>query len=204
MPLDCGMDFGNMDSLVVGQEIGTEFYREFHILKSFHILTPGTYKEIAKDFVEYYKYHRKKILNYYYDRAANSNRNERLPLAEAFAAAIKEYDSEWTINLMSIGWGNVPHDQKHMLIKMILSESDPRYPHLRINEGNNKELILSIQMAPILIKDGRVTKDKRSEKKKLSDLPTKSTNFSDGFDYLLWGKYGHLLKASMAYKASVS
>jgi hypothetical protein len=200
LPLDAGMDFGNMDSLVIGQEIGNELYREFHALKFFYCLTPDTYKDVAKEFVEYYKFHKKKVLNYYYDRAANSNRNEREPLAQAFASEIRALDRDWTVNLKSVGWGNVPHDQKNMLWKMILSESDPKFPRFRINEGNCKELVLSMQMAPTKVEEGKIKKDKRSEKKKLADLPTKSTNPSDAIDYLIWGKYSHLLKNTIAYR----
>ena len=59
LPLDAGMDFGNMDSLVIGQEIGNELYREYHCLKFFYTLAPSTYKDVAREFVEYYKYHKK-------------------------------------------------------------------------------------------------------------------------------------------------
>lgn len=124
------------------------------------------------------------MLNYYYDRAANSNRNESLPLAQAFAEEIKALDKEWQVNLKSVGWGNIPHHHKHMLFKMMLSETDPKFPRIRVNEGNRKELAMSIQMAPTKVEDGKVKKDKKS-KKKLADLPTKSTNPSDAFDYLI-------------------
>ena len=149
-PLDAGMDFGNMDSFVVCQEIGNELYREFHALKFFYVLTPQTYKELAKEFAEYYKYHQKKVLNYYYDRSGNSARNERLPLAQSFAEELRALG--WIVNLKSVGWGNVPHDQKHLLWKTILAEDDPRYPRYRVNEGTVKNSLCRNRWRQCLLK----------------------------------------------------
>jgi hypothetical protein len=50
----------------------------------------------------------------------------------------------------------------------------------------------------VIISREGLKKDKKSEKKKLEDLPMHSTNASDSADYIIWGLYAHLLPRSNA------
>lgn len=87
-------------------------------------------------------------------------------LAQAFAEEIKALDKEWQVNLKSVGWGNIPHHHKHMLFKMMLSETDPKLFNVYVNEGNCKELAkVNTDGAYQGLEDGKVKKDKKSEKK---------------------------------------
>lgn len=203
-PLDAGMDFGNMNSLVIGQEWGNEY----RALKFFHALDPLKISDLAKMFTTYYKFHKEKVLNFYYDRAANARRpDSNISYAEEFKRDILRNDSAWRITLKSIGWPNVPHQDRRLLWINILDDKNTRYPSFRMNEPNCSELKSSMQLAPTKVVDGVVKKDKSSERKRLELLPTQSTNASDAIDYLIWGKYANRLPKSgnaQVYTASFS
>lgn len=189
-PLDGGMDFGNMNSLAIGQEVG----QEFRVLNFLYALDPQKMKDLAKKFTNYYKFHKKKLFNLYYDRAANARRpDSNVSYAEEFKQEILKQDNSWTVNLKSQGWRNVPHQDRRLLWLAILDNKNNNYPNFRMNENNCRELKSSIQLAPTKVVEGVVKKDKSSERKKLEELPMQSTNASDAIDYLIWGKYGDIL-----------
>ena len=66
-------------------------------------------------------------------------------------------------------------------------------PELKIDYYECKELRSSLEMAEAVVKAAKngkktIQKVKTSEKRKLSDLPMKSTNMSDAFKYWLCRK----------------
>ena len=69
-----------------------------------------------------------------------------------------------------------------------MSERNPRLPILRIDASAAKYLKLSLENARTKVKNGIVFKDKRSEKLPVEQLPTRSTNPSDSFKYLVMTK----------------
>ncbi|PKP02074.1 MAG: hypothetical protein CVU11_13280 [Bacteroidetes bacterium HGW-Bacteroidetes-6] len=180
-----GADFGNMNSLVVNQSLG----REFRTVKCMHVLQPDIIDDLADMFCNYYKYHREKVLDLYYDRAGNNRMpNSRSTVVQQFRFKILERKEGWIVNLKSLDMKNVPHDSRKLLIDVIHSETDNALPIHRIDECNAPEYVNSIRMAPFDTFTKK--KDKRSEKKRnLADLPMNSTNYSDANDYALWGMF---------------
>ena len=71
-PLEAGMDSGNMLSMVLGQQDK----KKYKVLKELYTLPPNTARELADNFLEYFKPHRRKILKLYYDRYGYSNKEE--------------------------------------------------------------------------------------------------------------------------------
>jgi hypothetical protein len=190
--LNCGMDFGNMCSMVVFQEKG----KEIRFVKEFFVLKPENLDELADQFCMYYRNHKKKLLYYYYDRAGNKTESlSKRTQAEYFKQKVESKREGWLVILMSKGIGDIPHARKHLLIDVILKEKDDRFPSVKINEDRCPCLKSSMQLAPLKINDkNKVEKVKTSEDRKLSDLPMYSTNFSDAFDYPIYQKFQELLK----------
>jgi len=185
--LIAGADFGNMNSLVLNQYVG----REFRTIKNMHVLQPDIIDDLADIFCDYYRYHRNKILDIYYDRAGNNRMpNSRSTVAEQLRNKILEKKEGWIVNMKSLHMKNVLHEDRKLLIDSIHSESDPSLPIHRIDEANCREYVNSIRYAPYLTQDKK--KDKRSEKKRnLAELPMNSTNYSDANDYPMWALFGH-------------
>lgn len=190
--LEAGLDIGNMKSLVVGQQSG-ELYR---LLKFFYTLPPFSYRELGDAFTSFFKEHQNKVLDLYYDRAANNYAS----MGEDGASKMKEVieftasgvRTGWLVNLMSIKQANIPMDVEYEFMMAMCAEETLGLPKLRIDSLNCKEVKSSMENAPAKIsyrKSVKVTsKDKRSEKLPIERLPLESTNPSDAVKYLLCRK----------------
>lgn len=198
--LDVGIDFGNMNSMVINQEFG----REFRTVKNLHVLQPDIIDDLADAFVEYYRFHSRKVVNVYYDRAGNNRMpNSRETVAVQFKNKILSKKQGWIVNMKSINMKIIFHEDRKLLIDKIHTEDDPNLPMHRIDESNCRELVNSMRNAGYLTTEKK--KDKKSEKKRnLSELPFNSTNYSDAFDYVIWGKYSSKLKSSGAGSLTAS
>ncbi|UOB16580.1 hypothetical protein [Abyssalbus ytuae] len=190
LPLDGGLDTGNMCSLVIGQEHG----KQYRGLKEFWTLPPDFLPELGKNFVEYFKYHKRKELRLYHDRAANKWKQ----VGEDHASKIKkaiEYDENgrrtgWNVILMNQNQGNILQETEYELMLEMMSGKNDRLPILVIDKHNCKCWKSSMEQAMKIIRvdrEGKKTihKDKSSEKLPVHQLPMKSTNMSDAGKYLL-------------------
>lgn len=201
-PLDGGMDFGNMLSLVIGQDDGS-LYR---VHKNFYELPPGYIRELADEFLRFFAGHRCKVLNLYYDRAGNNYQSQGEDLAGKIRDAIERDGSGartgWTVNLMSRKQGDIAQNAEYDFMMELMSGKNAKLPELLIDSKNCPELVSSIELARALVKykgDVKVVaKDKRSEKLPLRKLPRLSTNFSDAFKYLMMRREWRVAVAARA------
>lgn len=191
-PLDGGMDFGKMLSLVVAQADG-KLYR---IHKNFHELPPGWYRELADQFLRFFADHPTRQLYLYYDRAGNNYQRQGADAAASIKDAI-ERDKDgrrtgWTVTLMSRKQANIDQHAEYGFMRELLSGDNKVLPSLIIDALNCPELISSIEHAKAYVKyRGNVkvvSKIKKSEKLSEKKLPKFSTNYSDAFKYLMMRK----------------
>lgn len=190
-PLAAGIDFGNMCSMSVAQ-YGKEGNRDcIRVVKFLHTLAPEYVSDLGIKFRRYFSPMRNKILKLYYDRAGNAYKSVGEDQVSKFKKAV-EYDGNqrtgWTVQLMSLSQGNIPQPEEYSFMQEILSETNPRLPVVRIDASAAKYLKLSLENARTKVKDGIVFKDKSTEKLPVNELPTKSTNPSDSFKYLIMTK----------------
>ena len=197
--IDAGMDFGNMLSMIIAQD-GKG--RDYNILKEFYTLPPKSIRELADQFVEYFKPHEEKTLNLYYDRAGNNYQKTGQDLASQIKKAIEKDEkgkrTGWKVILRSVGQATIHSNTEYNFMMDLLSETNPQLPKVKIDMFKCKCLKSSIEKAPtkVVNRNGRklVVKDKRSEGMPVHKLPSESTNFSDAFKYLMCRK--HWLKLS--------
>lgn len=191
-PLRLGVDFGNMCSLSIAQE-GTFNGRDcLRILKFIYTLAPEYIADLGQKFREYFAPMINKTVYLYYDRAGNSYKKVSSDQATQFKRAI-EFDGSnrrtgWTVVMMSLNQGNIGQPEEYNFMQILLSGGNLRLPIVMIDAYSAKHLKLSLENARTLIKSGIVYKDKRSEKLPIDQLPTKSTNPSDSFKYLMMTK----------------
>lgn len=191
--IDAGMDFGNMISMIIAQD-GKK--RDYNVLKEFHTLPPKSIREIADQFISYFKHQEEKTLNLYYDRAGNNYSKTGQDLASQIKKAIEKTEdgkrTGWTVILKSIGQGNIHSNTEYNFMNDLLSGMNPLLPNVLIDQFNCKCLKSSLEKAPtkVVNRNGRklVVKDKKSEGLPTHKLPTESTNFSDAFKYLMCRK----------------
>jgi hypothetical protein len=187
-PIDAGMDFGNMLSMVIGQRDGSTY----RVHKNLHELPPGWMREMADQFLEFFEQHENKELDLYYDRAGNNYQKQGQDQATQIKYAIEHYAdgrrTGWVVNLMSRKQATIKQNAEYNFMQEFMAGQVPGLPDLAIDECNCKELISSIEKAKAEVKyTGSVKtvyKIKKTEKLAPKKLPMLSTNYSDAFKYL--------------------
>lgn len=187
--LDAGMDFGNMNSMIVAQDDG----HTLRCLKTFYVLPPAYLRELADTFLAYFTQHEEKTLNLYYDRAGNNYRKQKEDIASKIKAAIEKdgngRSTGWTVILKSKFQGNIAQADEYVFMQELLSGRNKRLPAILIDTYNCRPLKASLEGAKTRKTDkGIIAKDKRSEKLAPERLPMESTNMSDAFKYLTMRK----------------
>jgi hypothetical protein len=190
-PLDAGMDFGNMISMVIGQERGNYFY----CLKNLFTLAPESSQEMAKKFLNFFTHQKHKELNLYYDRSGNQYSKLKKDWASEIKQHIEKLDGAntgWKVNLMSKNQATIFHSEEYNFMKNMMGDYHKEIPKLKIDRYQCRELKSSLELAKTKLHTHRRTgakeilKDKSSEALPLPKLPMNSTNMSDALKYLLY------------------
>jgi hypothetical protein len=189
--LEAGVDFGDMCSMVTAQPRGNFLY----CLKEFYTLEPENEIQLAKKFTDFYKFHKTKVLDLYYDRSGNQYAKVKRDWANALKNAIEFQNgisTGWTVNLMSLNQATIYQDEEFAFAKALMGETTLGLLKLKIDKFQCKCLKSSLELTKIKIKtktgSGSRTlhKDKSSESLPILLRPMYSTNFSDAFKYLIY------------------
>lgn len=192
-PLRLGVDFGNMCSMVIGQDGRLQGRTCLRVLKFLYTLAPEYVADLGKKFRTFFAPMENKVVHLYYDRAGNQYAKVKKSQVEELKRAI-EIDGEtgkhtgWTVRLMSMNQATITQAEEYAFMLKLLGEDMPRLPAVRIDYYAAKELRLSLQNAHTIVKDEIVYKNKNSERLPIADLPTRSTNPSDAFKYFCMSK----------------
>lgn len=189
-PICIAFDYNsNINWLVAGQPVGAKI----RVLKSFYVKYQRKLRELVDDFCDYYQYHEKREVVFYYDNTAlgsNYAVND-----EDFAAVIVQQfkKNKWKVHSMYIGQQLRQHE-KYTLIDQSFKGQKNLMP--MINEPNNEALIMGIQHAGVRIGRRGWEKDKTQEKKEESEesLLEHRTDGTDAFDTLMVGVLLHPFK----------
>lgn len=200
-PVDIEFDYGDMCSCSVSQTFG----REERYIATFEVVLPLDIDDLVTIVNNFLRHHKYKVINLYKDPSGNYAKNRKKQVYGLQTInAFKAYG--WhVVDRCPEGSINPEHSAKHQLISIILKETNPRFPIVRIIHETNSNLTSSLKKAPLLMKINNrygtkeITKDKSSEKNTaLDDKPDSTTDHSDHFDVKLWHKYNHLLPSSNA------
>lgn len=187
--LECGVDFGDMCSIVTAQPRGNYLY----CLKEFYTLAPENEIQLGQKFREFFKHHKVKVLDMYYDRSGNQNSKTKRDWANAVKNAIEWENGVkvWTVNLMSENQATIYQEEEFNFAKTLMGEMTVGLLKLKIDKFQCKCLKSSLELTKIKIKtDAKgsksLHKDKSSESLPILLRPMYSTNFSDAFKYLIY------------------
>jgi hypothetical protein len=189
--LECGVDFGDMCSIVAGQPRGNYLY----CLKEFYTLAPENEIQLGLKFRLFFSHHKNKVLDMYYDRSGNQNSKTKRDWANAVANAIMYENGAstgWTVNLMSLNQATIYHDEEFQFAKAFMGETTIGLMKLKIDKFQCKCLKSSLELTKIKLKTDTKTgskslhKDKSSESLPILLRPMYSTNFSDAFKYFIY------------------
>lgn len=87
-----------------------------------------------------------------------------------------------------------PQSDKYLLWGLVLREERENLPLVRFNGDRCRFTLISMNNAMIKDVDGKLQKDKSSERKTSGVLPEEATHFSDAADKIIWTKFGGGLK----------
>lgn len=203
-PLEISTDWGSSASfLSVGQERNYDFSTHQTSLFPVDCTINEFYAErneeddtlvnsLCDKFCKYYEHHLNKCVILFRDRYGDVRH----------ANSKKSYNEIFITRLQLNGWRveqrvhpgiEPPQHDKFLLWMNILAETDARYPHFRINGDKCKYTLISMNNTRVITdKDGKFSKDKRSERNQFVS-PLEATHFSDTVDKRIWTKYGALL-----------
>jgi hypothetical protein len=189
--LEAGVDFGDMCSMVIAQPRGKYLY----CLKEFYTLAPENEIQLGRKFRSFFKHHKTKMLDMYYDRSGNQNSKTKRDWANAVKRAIEfegGVSTGWIVNLKSENQATIFQEEEYAFAKAMMGESNKDLIKLKIDKLQCKCLKSSLEMTQIKIKTDTKTgsrtlhKDKSSESLAMHLRPMYSTNFSDAFKYLIY------------------
>ena len=180
LPLIIAFDANaNINWLVVGQ-VGKD--GKLRILKSFFVKYERKILELLDDFLDYYRYHRRHQVIFYYDATFVGN-NYALHNNDFHSEIEKKLRrAQWVVRAVYIG-----QPMKHLLKNALINRMfrGKANHQVLINRDNNPDLLISITSAGVY--NGQ--KDKRGEKlvETEEDKLESRTDGSDAFDTLCIG-----------------
>lgn len=181
-PLIVSLDFGVFNCAVISQLQDNEY----KVLNSFYVKSPKLLDDlILEKFIPYYRPHQEKIIYLYgghdgNDRQANSSKT----LFEQVIAILEKHN--WNVYLMTKG-GAPEHWEKYLLNNAMLKENIG-LPAIRINEHNNKDLIVALERTEAIEANNGVAKNKKDERNKA--FPQEhAPHLTDAFDIPLHTMY---------------
>lgn len=200
LPLLVSIDWGgNINSMVVAQEdLNTNTIR---IIKEFFVTKPEYILHLIQNFSKYYKYHPERLVRLFYDRNGKSPVGNSAETYADYAIRLF-YENDWAVVDMEMDGKNPDHSDKFEFFKLLFGERDARLPKVLINEDNCPSLKISMENAETIIRNGRVEKNKNSERSKYI-LPQFATHLSDAGDYLLYKKYRHIIDNGGAFMGMI-
>lgn len=194
LPIDGGMDAGNMLSMVFGQQKA----KEYKVLKEIYTLPPNGVRQLADEFLRYFDPHKRKVLKLYYDRSMNNYKGVSADMASQIKKNI-EYKEDgsrtgWRVMLMSQGQGNIGSNLEYRFFMDLLSGNlENCLFNLEIDRYNCPNLKSEMEVTRTKVskvRDGThlIVKEKTGDKLPIERLAKESTNLTDALKYLIMRK----------------
>jgi len=182
-PISIAFDYNaNINWLVCGQRQGIKM----KTLKSFYVKYERKLREVVQDFCDYYRYHNKREVIYYYDNTAIGT-NYAVGDDDFASVICSEFERlKWSVSRIHIG-NPMPHKDKHIMIFQAMKGQRWLFP--LFNEPNNESLMLAMENTGIKIGADGFKKDKSGEKliESEEDLLETRTDGTDAWDTLFIG-----------------
>jgi hypothetical protein len=185
LPINISHDWGAFNCITIDQEWKEDPWfgnrESVRFINFMHVTHPLIFQDLAKQFCDYYKHHKKKVVYQFGDKSGNKQEaNSKLTYFEEFRSILIK--NKWTVIPQTLG--DAGHLARHKFISEIHRGQDTRLPIVRYNANNCKDLRIALESAA-MIND---KKDKSSERNKLI-RQEHATHGTDAHDYRLWWGY---------------
>lgn len=182
-PICIGMDYNaNINWMVCGQPVGNRL----NVIKSFYVKFQFKLPKLIENFCEYYKHHRRKKVNVYYDSTALGSNYAVNDQDFAWVIENEFTKRDWEVEMKYLG-NPMKHSEKYLLINRAFEGRQRLQPHF--NRQNNEDLIIAIQSAGVERGRNGFRKQKAGEKlaETEENLLQHRTDGTDAFDTLFIG-----------------
>ncbi len=188
-PLILSIDWGVFLSAVISQQLPNRY----RVLKSMWAKQPQDEEDLVNDFDEYYSSLPSKKVHLYYGHDGNAKvvKGTNVTYGDRLVKLLES--KGWTVYDKSKRKPVAPHNDKYMLINMMLKGSSSRYPGIEINEQNNPDLIIGLERAEATEGPNGIQKVKKDERN-ASMKQEHTTHLPDAFDIPIYSLYKDLLK----------
>jgi hypothetical protein len=184
LPIDIALDYGGrINCMAVGQ-MQADMLR---IDNGFHTLNPLVLEDLLMDFINYYKTHKNKQVNYFWDHTAKvPTASSRFTYYEIVCNILRKHG--WQVNDIYIGHTPDPKERYEMTANLL--RQDP--VTILFNPDNCADMITSMRLTRI--KDGYkgFRKNKDAEGKVPIDEEVHNPHYGDAVDTLIWGRLQYL------------
>jgi hypothetical protein len=161
-PLDIAPDYGgSFNCILVGQHHGSEY----RFVNALHVKDGKKIRHLVADFKKYYRHHKRKELNFYYDHTGKrTDAINETSFHEEYLSLLRKKDEYggWKVNEYYCG-RTPPPQLRYEFWNKLLTES-AEMPRFRYNIDNCEYWAISCMMAPMKITNRGTEKDKRSER----------------------------------------
>jgi len=195
-PLELGLDFGKINWVVVAQHFRS--INTIKFIRNIYVKTPKIIDDLAAEFCDVYASHPHKVAHIWPDAMGNDDvANAKITYTQQFCAYLK--DNGWTCIIKQKSKKQPEHHYKYLLWARCLNpnwvKKDARYPIVRFNLINCKELVFAMENTPAMDKGNNViAKDKSSEQKLPMAKREEATDSTDAADQILYGLFKDLVK----------
>ncbi|MBQ7622264.1 MAG: hypothetical protein IJS66_00810, partial [Bacteroidales bacterium] len=149
--LRLGVDFGNMCSMCCAQLDTVNGRQVLRVLKFIYTLAPEYIDELGAKFRRFFAPMKCRVAKLFYDRSGNSYQKVGKDQVSQLKRAI-EFDESgartgWVVHLMNRRQGDIRQSEEYNFMQIVMSETNPRLPVIRIDAWQAKPLKLSLELA---------------------------------------------------------
>jgi hypothetical protein len=180
-PLDIAFDYGGkFNCMAVGQPF-SDTYRIDH---GFHGTHPEIFADVLHKFIEYFRHHHAKSVNYFYDDTAKDKHGTtRYTYHDTVISTLNE--NGWDINQIYIGKTPSPELRYEMTAHLL---GLPSPAPVQWNPDNCSDMLTSLRLTQIQEGPNGIRKNKRPEGRPLEEQ-VHAPHYGDAVDTLLWGRF---------------
>jgi hypothetical protein len=153
---------------------------------------------LMDDFCDYYRYHKRKEVIFTIDTYGDIKlANSKKTYNQHAISRLQKH--KWKVTIRKHPGKEPPQNEKYLLWRYLLHETEPKLPKKRFNGARCKYTLISMNNTSVTQKiNGTFEKDKKSEAR-TSVLPEEATHFGDAVDKRIWTKYGPQLKKGSSF-----
>lgn len=188
LPFHISLDYNRRIFPLVAAQLYPD---EIRVVNGMHVLYPNKLKDVIDSFCNYYRFHKRKVVYYWYDHTAVGEL-EHTALCNDVVKHF--YSNGWTVIRRYIGMKS-NHEETYRMFGHLLRNTGKYKYTLKVNRDNCRYLIISINNSPTEQRENGFGKDKKSERD--PKFPAEeSTHYGEALDVLCQGILDSGLKVS--------